>query len=129
MCNDQALPVRDYDTYRRLLDRTRTRDLRYSAGVLAIGYCLGWPRPVANPPHRLDVHLRTPVLQVNSRHDPATGYNWALSVAAQLGRSGVLLTYGGAGHGSAGATPCMRAARDAYLIDLVVPQRGTVCPA
>ena len=85
---------------------------------------------MANPQHRLDVHTRTPLLQINARHDPASGYNWALSVARQLGRSGVLLTYAGAGHGSYDrGAGCMEAAVDAYLIDLVVPQPGAVCPA
>ena len=129
-CNDWALPVRDYRQYARELKRAQTRDLRYSAGALAVGLCLGWPQPVANPQHRLDVHTRTPLLQINARHDPASGYNWALSVARQLGRSGVLLTYAGAGHGSYNSGPgCMKAAVDAYLIDLVVPQPGAVCPA
>nr|WP_233413626.1 alpha/beta hydrolase [Nucisporomicrobium flavum] len=129
-CNDWALPVRDYRRYAQELKRAQTRDLRYSAGVMAVGMCLGWPRPVANPQHRLDVHTRTPLLQINARHDPASGYNWALSVSHQLGRSGVLLTYAGAGHGSYNSgSGCMRAAVDAYLIDLVVPQRGAVCPA
>ena len=129
-CNDWALPVRDYRQYARELDRARTRDLRHSAGVMAVGLCLGWPQPVANPQQRLSVHTRTPVLQINARHDPASGYNWALSVARQLGRSGVLLTYAGAGHGSYNSGDgCMKAAVDAYLIELTVPQRGAVCPA
>jgi len=128
-CNDWSFPVRDYAQYARLLKRAETRDLRYSAGMLAVGLCLGWPQPVANPQHRLDVHLTgTPLLQINARHDPASGYNWALSVARQLGRSGVLLTYAGAGHGSYDPG-CMWTTVDAYLTDLVVPQRGTVCPA
>jgi hypothetical protein len=40
------------------------------------------------------------VLLSNALHDPATGYDWATSVARQLGRQGVLLTYEGWGHGS-----------------------------
>ncbi|WP_212998494.1 alpha/beta hydrolase [Winogradskya consettensis] len=126
-CNDWALPVRDYASYQRLITSNATRDFRYSAGVLAIGTCLGWPRPVADPQHRLDVHTRTPLLLINARHDPASGYNWALSVAAQLGRHGVLLTYDGAGHGSYNRSTCVKAAVDAYLMNLTVPRRGTVC--
>jgi len=130
-CADWALPVRDYREYRRLLDRAEAQapDLRYPAGVFAPSACLGWPQPVANPQHRLRVHTRTPLLLINARHDPASGYNWATEVARQLGRGGVLLTYDGAGHGSYNSSDCMRQAVDAYLISLTVPARGTVCPA
>ncbi|MEV4642069.1 alpha/beta hydrolase [Actinoplanes sp. NPDC049548] len=129
VCADWALQVRDYGQYARLMKRAQTRDLRYSAGAMAVSLCLGWPYGVSNPQHRLHVHTPVPVLQINSRHDPASGYNWALSVARQLGRSGVLLTYAGAGHGSYNSSACMTAAVDAYLVDLVVPQEGSVCPA
>ncbi|PRY33282.1 alpha/beta hydrolase [Pseudosporangium ferrugineum] len=127
-CADWSLTVRDYDEYARLVRRAETRDLRYSAGALAVALCLGWEQPVTSPQHRLRVHTPVPVLQINARHDPATGYNWALSVARQLGRSGVLLTYAGAGHGSYGSSDCMRTAVDAYLIGLTVPREGGVCP-
>ena len=90
--------------------------------------CLG--ATTANPQHRLRPAARTapPVLLVNAAHDPATPHAWAASVARQLGRAGVLLTYDGRGHGSATAGPCMEHALDAYLIDLKVPARGTHCP-
>jgi pimeloyl-ACP methyl ester carboxylesterase len=128
-CADWSLPVRDYDAYRGLLDRAEAQapDVRYPAQVLALSTCLGWPQPVANPQHRLHVRTRTPLLLINARHDPATGYNWAREVASQLGRHGVLLTYDGAGHGSYNRSDCMEQAVDAYLISLTVPPRGTVC--
>jgi hypothetical protein len=65
----------------------------------------------------------------NALHDPATGYPWAVSVARQLGRGGVLLTYEGQGHGSVTSSPCMEDAVDGYLVDLALPPRGTSCPA
>ncbi|WP_305784705.1 alpha/beta hydrolase [Symbioplanes lichenis] len=128
MCADWALPVRDFAEYDRMLRASRTRDFRYSGGVFAISSCLGWDLPVANPQHRLDVHTRTPILQLGARHDPAVGWNWTRSVARQLGRSGVLLAYAGAGHGTY-KRACVAAAVDAYLLDLTLPPRGTVCPA
>ena len=103
--------------------------MRYPAGVLAASACLGWPQPVANPQHRLRVRTRTPLLLINGRHDPASGYNWATEVARQLGRHGVLLTFDGPGHGSYNRSLCVEKAVDAYLISLTVPARGTVCPA
>ena len=130
-CADWSLPVRDYQQYRRELDRAvaEAPDVRYSAGVFAVSSCLGWPQPVANPQHRLRVRTATPLLMINARHDPATGLNWVTEVGRQLGRHGVLLTYDGAGHGTYTRSACMRQAVDAYLIDLTLPARGTVCPA
>lgn len=130
-CADWALPVRDYREYARLQRQAEREapDVRYSAGSVAVASCLGWPQPVANPQHRLQVHTPATLLQINARHDPATGYNWATEVNRQLGRHGVLLTYAGAGHGSYNSSNCMRDAVDAYLIALTVPPRGTVCPA
>ena len=130
-CADWSLPVRDFAEYRRLLERAATRapDVRYPATVFGPSACLGWPQPVANPQHRLRVPTRTPLLLVNGRHDPASGYNWATEVARQLGRHGVLLTYDGPGHGSYNRSACVQQAVDAYLIALTVPARGTVCPA
>ena len=96
---------------------------------MAVSICLGQP-PAANPQHRLTVRdLGTPILLASTVHDPATGYNWAKSVARQLGRYGVLLTYEGWGHGSYTTSPCMQSAIDDYLIARDVPTRGTSCPA
>jgi hypothetical protein len=130
-CADWSLPVRDYRDYRRLLGiaRDQAPDVRYPATVLALSACLGWPRPVANPQHRLDVRTRTPLLLTNGRYDPPTGYDWATGVARQLGRHGVLLTYAGPGHGSYNRSGCVERAVDAYLISRTLPPRGTVCPA
>jgi len=91
-CNDWSLPVRDYQDYAAILRRSErvAPDLHYGAQVMSLTMCLGWPH-VANPQHTLDVHTRTPLLLINSTHDPATGLNWAASVERQLGRDGVLV--------------------------------------
>jgi pimeloyl-ACP methyl ester carboxylesterase len=130
-CNDWSLPVRDYQEYAAILRRAErvAPDLHYGAQVMSLTMCLGWPRPVANPQQRLDVHTRTPLLLINSRHDPATGINWAASVERQLGRDGVMVVYEGAGHGAYTLSDCIRQATDRYLISLKVPPRGTACPA
>ena len=129
-CNDWALPVRDYREYAAILRRSAAvaPDVRYPAQVFSLTLCLGWPKPVANPQHVLRVHTAVPLLLLNSRHDPATGLNWARSVARQLGPDGVLVTYEGAGHGSYSRSACMRQIADRYLISQVVPARGTTCP-
>ncbi|KFG72115.1 hydrolase [Streptomyces mutabilis] len=128
-CSDWHLPVRDYKEYASLVAMMNMTapDLPYLLPIHMAAACLG--APTANPQHRLDVNGAPPILVSNALHDPATGYPWAVSVARQLGRSGVLLTYEGHGHGSVTSGPCMEDAVDNYLTDLAVPPRGTSCPA
>ncbi|MFD8232868.1 alpha/beta hydrolase [Streptomyces sp. NPDC059696] len=128
-CSDWRLPVRDFTTYASLLATMdeAAPDLPSLLPVHMVAACLG--APTANPQHRLDARGVAPVLVSNALHDPATGYPWAVSVARQLGRSGVLLTYEGHGHGSVTNGPCMRDAVDGYLTGLTLPPRGTRCPA
>ncbi|MBW6436267.1 alpha/beta hydrolase [Actinoplanes hulinensis] len=130
-CADFPAPVRDYREYASLLREAAQAgpEIRYGAGVAAISTCLGWPKPVTNPPHRLRVRTGIPLLLLNARHDPRTGLNWATRIAAELGRHGRLVTYEGAGHGVYRDTPCTGAVVDRYLIDLTVPPPGTTCPA
>jgi len=132
-CADYDLPVRDYREYAAHLRRSRAiaPDMRYATfAVYATAACLGWPKPVQNPQHRLKVRgTPTPLLLVNARHDPATGYAWALRVAGQLGDQAVLLTYAGWGHITYGRSDCIDAAVDRYLIDRTPPRCGTTCPA
>ncbi|WP_184565052.1 alpha/beta hydrolase [Streptomyces paradoxus] len=128
-CSDWHLPVRDHRAYASLvamMNRTAA-DLPYLLPIHMVAACLG--APTANPQHRLDVRGAPPILVSNALHDPATGYPWAVSVARQLGRRGVLLTYEGHGHGSVTSGPCMEDAVNSYLTDLTVPPRGTSCPA
>ncbi|BCJ41349.1 peptidase [Actinoplanes ianthinogenes] len=130
-CADFPVRVRDFQAYRKLLDvaAKAAPDVPYGAGLLAVRTCLGWPQPIANPPHRLSVHTRTPLLVFNAVHDPRTPYAWARHVAAELGPSGRLVTYRGAGHGQYRATACTTSVIDRYLIDLTVPPPGASCPA
>ncbi|MEU8703434.1 alpha/beta hydrolase [Streptomyces sp. NPDC048680] len=128
-CADWQLPVRDYREYASLVGTVNRAapDLPHLLPIQMAAACLG--APTANPQHRLSVHGAPTILLSNAVHDPATGYPWAVSVARQLGRGGVLLTYEGQGHGSVTRGPCMEHAVDGYLTDLTVPARGTRCPA
>ncbi|MFF8960330.1 alpha/beta hydrolase [Streptomyces sp. NPDC014894] len=128
-CSDWRLPVRDYREYASLVAMMNTTapDLPHLLPLHMAAACLG--APTANPQHRLEVRGAPPILLSNALHDPATGYPWAVSVARQLGRGGVLLTYEGHGHGSVTSGPCMEDAVDGYLTDLAVPPRGSGCPA
>ncbi|MFI7127549.1 alpha/beta fold hydrolase [Nonomuraea sp. NPDC050153] len=131
-CLDYRLPVRDYREFSKHLRRLAkiAPDMRYSP--LAIGpviSCLGQPDPIPNPQHRLKVRTNTPLLVLNSLHDPATTYPWALSTTQQLGRSGRLLTYEGWGHIVYGRGACGTEITDVFLISRTLPAPGTRCPA
>jgi pimeloyl-ACP methyl ester carboxylesterase len=133
LCSDYALPVRDFRQYSAYLAEQHrfAPNMRYSpAGLQSTTDCVGRQASTANPQHPLRVHgLDTPLLLINSRYDPATGYNWATNAARQLGREAVLVTYDGAGHAAYGRSECTRSTVDSYLIALAVPARGTHCSA
>ncbi|URM96916.1 alpha/beta hydrolase [Actinomadura madurae] len=130
-CSDWSLPVRDYTEYAQLMRQTErvAPDMTFARPVVAISACLGWPQPVRNPQHRLDVRGSAPILLANALHDPATPYAWARNVARQLGRTGRLLTYEGAGHGSYNRGPCMQNTIDTYLIYKTLPPPTKTCPS
>jgi pimeloyl-ACP methyl ester carboxylesterase len=89
--------------------------------------CSLWPVPATGRPHTIRAAGSPPILVVGSTGDPATPYAGAQSLARQLA-SGVLLTRVGDGHTAYRSSACIRAAVDAYLIDLTVPATGTSCP-
>lgn len=131
-CDDWDVRVRDFRELARLAERSRRAapDMRYSPDAAeVVTACQGYPGRVANPQHRLRVRdVATPLLLLNARHDPATGYNWAVNVARQMGSQAVLLTYDGWGHGVYQRSECTTAPVDRYLISQVLPARGTHCP-
>ncbi|HWC84523.1 MAG TPA: alpha/beta fold hydrolase [Pseudonocardiaceae bacterium] len=131
-CEDWTLPVSGYAQLRRYFaDSERTApELRTSSlawGVL-MG-CLNWTGPLNDPQQRLRVHADYPLLEINSVHDPATPYAWAVDDAAQLGRAARFVTYEGWGHGAYPHSGCTIGTVDAYLIDRTLPAVGTSCPA
>ncbi|KAK8091269.1 alpha/beta-hydrolase [Apiospora phragmitis] len=77
-------------------------------------------------------HGEMPILLVNALYDPTTSYAWALGLKQELGGDGrvVLLTREGAGHTSylprlmVGGEAMPRI--NAYLLDLTLPEPGTV---
>jgi pimeloyl-ACP methyl ester carboxylesterase len=93
-------------------------------GSLACAY---WPVPAAAP-----VPLRAagapPILVVGTTRDPATPFSWAQALAHDLA-SGVLLGWNGDGHTAyLMGSRCVDTAVDQYLISLVTPRSGTLCP-
>ncbi|PVZ14455.1 alpha/beta hydrolase [Actinomycetospora cinnamomea] len=74
-----------------------------------------------------DARTEAPILLINNRHDPATGYRNAQATERALGNA-VLLTSEGYGHPTyQDPSACVDAARVRYLVDLATPPPGTVC--
>ena len=70
-----------------------------------------------------------PILLINNRYDPATGYRNAQVAENRLGNA-VLLTLDSYGHPTFQLrSQCIDDARKRYLVDLVTPPPGTVCSA
>jgi hypothetical protein len=66
-----------------------------------------------------------PILVIGATGDPIFPYFWSQNLASELD-PGVLLTRDGPGH--VRFNQCIVDASSAYLVDLVVPADGTVCP-
>jgi pimeloyl-ACP methyl ester carboxylesterase len=131
-CQDWSLPIRSFAELDRLWNASNriAPSMRTSMQAWVSNMqCIGWPGPVNNPQHRLDVQGAPTILMLNGKHDPATGYEWALHVAAQLRDQAVLVTYEGAGHTAYRRNACTRGAADQYLLEGTVPPSGTVCEA
>ncbi|MEU4405534.1 alpha/beta hydrolase [Streptosporangium sp. NPDC023963] len=89
--------------------------------------CSMWPVPGSDEARRINATGSAPILVVGGTGDPATPYEWAPKLTAEL-RTGVLVTYKGEGHGAyLSGDACVKKAIDAYLIDGKVPDRGVVC--
>ncbi|MEV7774290.1 alpha/beta hydrolase [Kitasatospora sp. NPDC086791] len=89
--------------------------------------CRVWPFRSTEKPHAIKSAAAAPIVVVGSTGDPATPYAWAEKLTAELGNA-VLLTRDGEGHTGYGASKCIRASVDAFLVDGTVPTAGTHCP-
>ena len=98
--------------------------------------CHEWPLGSVAPPGQDITDLQPvraegagPILVVSTRHDPATPYQWGVTVAGDLA-SGHLLTFEGDGHTAYRAgSGCIDSAVDAYLLDGTLPAAGASCPS
>ncbi|WP_067178215.1 alpha/beta hydrolase [Microtetraspora niveoalba] len=108
------------------------RDLKPDSPIFAItaassGICSVWPVPGEATNKHIDASGANPIVVVGVTHDPATPYQWAPALTAQL-RSAVLLTLKGEGHGAYGQNnPCIDNAVNSYLLEGKVPAKGLVC--
>ena len=89
--------------------------------------CTTWPVPAEGKPGKITAAGSKPILVVGTTRDPATPYEWAQSLSAQLD-AGHLLTYVGDGHTAyRRGSSCIDRKVDDYLLDGKVPAAGTRC--
>lgn len=93
-------------------------------GVLG---CTDWTLESETPQGDVKADGAPPIVVIGTTRDPATPYEWAQSLADQLG-VGVLVTREGDGHGAyAAGNDCIDKLVDTYLVDGDVPKDGTTC--
>ncbi|GAA2464075.1 alpha/beta hydrolase [Agromyces soli] len=91
------------------------------------GGCELWP--VQGDATRAAIHAEgaDPILVIGTTGDPATPYEWAVSLAEQLD-SGVLVSYEGEGHTAYNkSNACVNDAVEQYFIDGTVPASDPKC--
>ncbi|MGP3959095.1 alpha/beta hydrolase [Nonomuraea sp. 3N208] len=93
------------------------------------GLCRVWPAKGSDQARHVNATGSAPIVVVGGKGDPATPYEWAPKLTAQL-RTATLVTYMGEGHGAyLSGSKCVQGLVDAYLIDGKVPEKGAACPA
>lgn len=90
--------------------------------------CAVWPAPPTRTPGPVAATDAPPILVVGTTNDPATPYQWAVSVSHELS-GGVLLTRDGSDHVAYFYSSCVRGYVESYLVREVTPPTGTVCPS
>lgn len=89
--------------------------------------CEEWPYPATGVREPIAAEGAAPIVVVGTTNDPATPYEWSVSLADQLS-SGVLVTRVGEGHtGYNKGNSCVDAAVETYLLDGTPPEDGLRC--
>lgn len=89
--------------------------------------CAVWPYPPTGVRERITADGAAPIVVVGTTNDPATPYEWSVSLADQLS-SGVLITRVGEGHtGYNKGNACVDSAVETYLLQGTPPQDGLRC--
>jgi len=124
----------DDDASGETIDQARTLQSQWRAKYpifgpsLALGIieCAVWPAK-RDPFPTGKAAGAPPIVVVGTINDPATPYEQTAKLANMLG-VGHVVTWQGEGHTAYPQTTCIRAAVDAYLINLTVPADGLTCP-
>jgi len=89
--------------------------------------CAVWPEKATGVREPIHAAGAGPILVIGTTNDPATPYDWAVSLAKQLD-SGILITRVGEGHtGFNKGNDCVDAAVDDYFVDGTVPSGDIRC--
>ncbi|MCL3777382.1 MULTISPECIES: alpha/beta hydrolase [unclassified Actinomyces] len=90
-------------------------------------YCQGWGHASDRERTAIRATGAAPILVVGTTGDPATPYQWSVSLSEQLD-SAALLTWEGNGHTAYGrAGDCVGSAVDTYLLTGQLPEDGLTC--
>ncbi|MER6946100.1 alpha/beta hydrolase [Nonomuraea sp. NPDC000554] len=93
------------------------------------GLCRFWPAGGSDQARHVDATGSKPIVVVGGKGDPATPYQWAPRLTAQL-KTATLVTYEGEGHGAyTSGNKCVTGVVNAYLLNGKVPVKGTTCAA
>jgi pimeloyl-ACP methyl ester carboxylesterase len=91
--------------------------------------CAHWPAEGTDEAKKIDATGSAPIMVIGGKGDPATPYQWAVSLTERL-KTGVLVTYEGEGHGAyLSGSSCIMRTVDAYVLNDKLPAAGTTCPA
>ncbi len=89
--------------------------------------CPNWPVPAVRDRVPIVAPGSADILVIGTTNDPATPYEWAVTVADTL-ENGHLVTYTGEGHTAYNkSNDCVNNVVDAFLIDGTVPDRDPDC--
>ncbi|MFI7642409.1 alpha/beta hydrolase [Nonomuraea sp. NPDC049400] len=93
------------------------------------GLCRFWPVKGSDGARHVNATGSAPIVVVGGKGDPATPYEWAPKLTAQL-KTATLVTYEGEGHGAyLSGSKCVQGLVDGFLIDGKLPAKGATCPA
>lgn len=89
--------------------------------------CGGIEAKSTEPPRDIRAAGAAPIVVIGTTRDPATPYEWAQALAAQL-ESGVLVSRDGDGHTAYNSgNECVATVVEEYLVDGKVPEDGLSC--
>jgi len=126
-CLDYPMVERNYDELVAFSEQVAAQAPTFGMDFgMAVG-CETWPFPATDVREPITAPGAAPILVVGTTGDPATPYEWAVSLSEQL-ESGTLLTWEGEGHTAWGrGGVCVDKVVEAYLLRGEVPEGGATC--
>jgi len=115
------------DAYKHFADDLTAISPRFGGAIAnELLPCAFWPAPVHSVVGDVVAADGPPTLVVGTTNDSATPYQQAVKVAKTLAH-GRLVTFEGDQHTSYGISSCTAGIAGAYLVDLELPDDGTIC--